>query len=557
MLAFKNFIKNLLNNYPLFRFIILYFFRKLKLSARALNSDFPISNKNSFLGYNEAFCSNKKNEGFFLRFIPSSNNNLYFIGKFYSLVRSHLFGYEILRAQKKKYINLNTNSYQNKLIAISHFNKKKQIFKVNADKKKYLIELEPEKFSYLNFKAKKVKIESDHEFIISKDFLKKKEKKNNNKLVVGIFIDGLSNFSNNDLFKKIAPETYNFFKKGNIFQNHFSNSEWTVPSCATIMTGKNTLNHGIFHPNANHDISKKNKVMAQFFQENNFVTLMCNSGWRTSPSYGYVKGFDRTIYKKEASADFLINKSIDHLISFKSYDNFIFLGLNDLHHNLDLVPPLNLQINSDPSLLYELENNKKIKSIDELFSNKKIKILKQNMNILDKKLSILYEYLIKNHKDNFVISIFTDHGHSFLDDNNYILSKSRTSIPFLLRTNLKKNKSNFISNKKLSSNIDILPTLLGASNLRVNNMKFDGINLFEKNNFNNDIIIESIYPNKKYEAKIINNNSEYIFNVDNIIDNNGKIILKGNLNRFNPKVKFLLNRIKIWNRKHILNHKNF
>lgn len=556
MLSFKNFVKNFLNTYPLLRFIILYFFRKSKLSARALNSDFPISNKNSFLGYNEAFCSNKKTDGFFLRFIPTSNNNLYFIGEFYSLVRNHLFGYEILKAQKKKFINLNTNSYKNKLIAISHFNKKKQIFKVNADKKKYLIELEPEKFSYLNFKAKKVKIDSDHEFIISKNFLKKKEKKNN-KLVIGIFIDGLSNFSNNDLFKKTAPETYNFFKKGNIFQNHFSNSEWTVPSCATIMTGKNTHNHGIFHPNANHDISKKNKVMAQFFQENNFVTLMCNSGWRTSPSYGYVKGFDRTIYKREASADFLINRSIDHLISFKSYDNFIFLGLNDLHHNLDLVPPLNLQINSDPSLLYELENKKKIKSIDELFSNKKIEILKQNMNILDKKLSILYEYLIKNYENNFVISIFTDHGHSFLDDNNYILSKSRTSIPFLLRTNLKKNKSNFINNKKLSSNIDILPTLLGASNIRVNNMKFDGINLLEKNNLNTDIIIESIYPYKKYEAKIINNNSEYIFNVDNVIDNNGKIILKGNLDRSNPKVKLLLNKIKIWNRKHILNHKNF
>ena len=63
-----------------------------------------------------------------------------------SLFKNNLFGYEILRAQKKKYINLNTNSYQKKLIAISHFNKKKQIFKINEDKRKYLIEIEPEKF---------------------------------------------------------------------------------------------------------------------------------------------------------------------------------------------------------------------------------------------------------------------------------------------------------------------------------------------------------------------------------------------------------------------------
>lgn len=557
MLLIKNFIIKVLNNYPLLKFIILYFFRKLKLSARALNSDFPISNKNTFLGYSEAFCSNKKTEGFFLRFIPSSNFNLYFIGKFYSLIRNHLFGYEILKAKKTKFINFKSDSYKKKLIAISHFSKKKQKFKINEDKKKYLIELEPEKFSYLSFKSKKIKIESDYDFIVSKDFLKKKESKNNSKLVFGIFIDGLSHFNNYNVFKEVAPETYDFFKKGNIFQNHFSNSEWTVPSCATIMTGKNTHNHGIFHPNANHDISKKNKVMAQFFQENNFVTLMCNSGWRTSPSYGYVKGFDRTIYKKEANSDFLIHKSIDHLISFKSYNNFIFLGLNDLHHNLDLVPPLNLQINSDPSLLYELENNKKVKSIDELFSNKKIEILKQNMNILDKKLSILYDYVIKNYKDNFVISIFTDHGHSFLDNDKYILSKSRTSIPFLLRTNSRKKQSNFIDNKKISSNIDILPTLLGVSNIRDKNTKFDGVNLLEKNNLNKDIIIESIYPNKKYEAKIMNNNSEHILNIDNIVDNNGKIILKKNLDTSNPKLKLILSKIKIWNKKHILNKNSF
>ena len=78
--------------------------------------------------------------------------------------------------------------------------------------------------------------------------------------------------------------------------------------------------------------------------------------------------------------------------------------------------------------------------------------------------------------------------------------------------------------KNIASNIDILPTLLSASNIRVNNTKFDGVNLLEKNNINTDVIIESIYPNKKYEAKIINNTSEYIFNIDNIIDNNDRLI---------------------------------
>ena len=561
MLFLKNFIRKRLDNYPFFAFIILYFSRKLRLSSRALNSDFPISNIKELVGYNEPFCCKKKSEGFFLRFYPMSNSNLYHINKFYSLVRSHLFVYEILWAKKTNTFKIKNKLSQKNLIAISHFNKKKQIFKINDENRRYNIELEPEKYSYLSFKTKKLKITSDKDFIVSKNFLKKKIQRNN-KIVIAIFIDGLNNFNNLSLFKKYAPETFSFFKKENIFQNHFSNSEWTVPSCATIMTGKNTHNHGIFHPNANHDISKKNKIMPQFFQENNYVTLMCNSGWRTSPGYGYVKGFDRTIYKKEANANFLISESLNHLNSFQSFNNFIYLGLNDLHHNLDLVPPLTLQINSKPSLIYSIKNDEKIKSVNEKLDKKKVEILKQNTLALDKKLSILYSYLEKNYKDNFVISIFTDHGHSFMGNDQYILSKTRTSIPFLLKIDEKKNDLNIFDNKNLSSNIDILPTLLGACGINNKNRNFDGINLLAKNKgkkiFKRDIIIESIYPNKKYQAKIINHkNSEYIFNLNNHVDYKGRIILKEKPIKSDRKMKLITNNIKAWNKKHCLNNKSF
>lgn len=561
MIAIKNFIKKKLIHFPLLNFIILYFFRRLKLSARALNSDFPISNNRGILGYNEPFCSDKNNEGFYLRFFPTPSSNLYHISKFYSLVRNHLFSYEIIWAKKMRIFKLYNKSIHQNILAISHFDKKKQIFKIKTDKKNYNIQLEPERFSYLNFKAKKLQITSDKNFILSKSFLQTKTK-TKKKVVVAIFIDGLSHFNNLALFKNYAPETYSFFEKGNIFKNHFSNSEWTVPSCATIMTGKHTYNHGIFHPNANHDITKKNKLMAEFFQENNFVTLMCNSGWRTSPGYGYVKGFDRTIYKKESNANFLINETINHLDSFQSCNNFIYLGLNDLHHNLDLVPPLDLQINAEPSLIYAQKKKEKIKSVNESLNKAKIEILKQNTLALDKKLAVLYSYLKKNYKENFIVSILTDHGHSFIGNDQYILSKTRTSIPFLLRIGTNKNKLNCFKNKNLSSNIDILPTLLAASGINIKNHNFDGVDLLKSNKikktFKRNILIESIYPNKKYEAKIIDHkNSEYIFNIDNYINYNGEIILKEKLNNLEPKMKLILNNIKIWNKKHLLSSKNF
>ena len=370
----------------------------------------------------------------------------------------------------------------------------------------------------------------------------------------------MSNFNNFSLFKKYAPETYNFFKKGIIYQNHFSNAEWTVPSSATIMTGKNTSNHGIFHPQANHDISKKNKLLAEYFRENDYLTFMCNSGWRTSPGYGYLKGFDRTIYKKEADANDLINKSLDHLNSFKSYNNFMFLGLNDLHHDLNLVPPLDLQVNLDPSFLYKERITENTKSVYQTYNENKIEILKNNTRSLDKKLSIFYNFLEKNYKKNFLISIFTDHGHSFFDNNKYILSHSRISIPFMIRGNNSLTAKKY-NNKIISSNVDILPTLLGASGIKTKNLKLDGLNLLQKNlkKLNNrKVLIESIYPNKKYEAKLISNQgADYIFNIDNITDNNGKITIKNKIDKINSNDKEILKKIKIWNKYYQLNKNSF
>tara|TARA_Y100000389_G_C17301608_1_gene433270 strand:+ start:246 stop:881 length:636 start_codon:yes stop_codon:yes gene_type:complete len=208
------------------------------------------------------------------------------------------------------------------------------------------------------------------------------------------------------------------------------------------------------------------------------------------------------------------------------------------------------------------KKKEKIKSVNESLNKAKIEILKQNTLALDKKLAVLYSYLKKNYKENFIVSILTDHGHSFIGNDQYILSKTRTSIPFLLRIGTNKNKLNCFKNKNLSSNIDILPTLLAASGINIKNHNFDGVDLLKSNKikktFKRNILIESIYPNKKYEAKIIDHkNSEYIFNIDNYINYNGEIILKEKLNNLEPKMKLILNNIKIWNKKHLLSSKNF
>ena len=50
ILKIKNFLFKFLEKFPLIRFVLVFLFRKLKLSARVLNSDFPISNVEKIRG---------------------------------------------------------------------------------------------------------------------------------------------------------------------------------------------------------------------------------------------------------------------------------------------------------------------------------------------------------------------------------------------------------------------------------------------------------------------------------------------------------------------------
>ena len=58
----------------------------------------------------------------------------------------------------------------------------------------------------------------------------------------------------------------------------------------------------------------------------------------------------------------------------------------------------------------------------------------QNCVILDTKLNCIYNYLDQNYKkDETLITIVTDHGQSFFDDDEHILRDKKVKIPWLVK----------------------------------------------------------------------------------------------------------------------------
>ena len=68
------------------------------------------------------------------------------------------------------------------------------------------------------------------------------------------------------------PNTYNFFSKGVICTNAYSDSEWTTPSFSSYWTGRYSdktmnLNTDIWFP-----FNENTKLLAEYFEEKGYFT---------------------------------------------------------------------------------------------------------------------------------------------------------------------------------------------------------------------------------------------------------------------------------------------
>ena len=356
-----------------------------------------------------------------------------------------------------------------------------------------------------------ITIKSKDAFSFSKIFENKETKRKNN---IVIFIDGLiaDLITDKEKFHKYLPNTYNFFKDGTSFCNHFANSEWSLPSAGNFFTGCYTDKHKLYHNTKNNRLNENLKLLGEFFSDSNYYTFMINGSWRLSPNYGFIKGIDKTIYKSDMSS----GEVIDHFFNIDSKiqdsKKFYWLTFFDLHYTGSKnVFGNNYYFNQTlPEKSVNLKSNNELK-------NKYL----ENCKILDAKLNCIYNYLDQNYKkDEFLISIVTDHGQSFFDDDENVLRDKRVKIPWLVKGFNVPSQSIH----DFSENIDLLPLLLKLNNIDFNGKNLDGsLPTFLGGNKKRLAKIQSVFPNQEYKLRVEFDNNSYFFESKNLVDDNCKI----------------------------------
>lgn len=341
---------------------------------------------------------------------------------------------------------------------------------------------------------------------------------NNKKLVLNIFIDSFSFrvfklFSkNNDAItglKELMPNTYNFFNKGVICTNAYTDSEWTTPSLSSYWTGKYSdktmnLNTDVWFP-----FDYNTKLLSEYYEEHGYMTACINSNDSCTPSKGYMRGITRELYKARGyNKEELVTDTIEQLRAFKDCDQFVTLEIEDLH---DIAGgfPRSLAIQATTDLEKLRTDNSLLSTIKQTRSVNKQDIYINELKQLDFYLGVLYKYIEDNYNSNdYVVSFFSDHGTAFMVENSEpTICKQRMNVPFMFRDNI----HNCITDE-LVQNVDFPAILCNMSGINYNYSGTDS-NLpeFLGGKARDLAFSHTIFPGDCYQAAIFTKDYTYYF----------------------------------------------
>ncbi|SHK70128.1 Sulfatase [Selenomonas ruminantium] len=286
-------------------------------------------------------------------------------------------------------------------------------------------------FSYYRLEKGSTMIRSSAPFQVAEPVLLRHSKKRK-KLVLNILADGLAWQVLKKQGYKDVPNIMRFFSKGIIFDNNFSVAEHTYPSLPTIETGCYTYHTQVFHDLVQTQLSKKMPVISEQMKALGYycVNVMSDAAGIYN---GVLRGFDRNIIHNFTNPCYeAVNRCMEHLDAFGETDNYLYMHISDAHpfnSYIQIAAPSQTRLSWKDRILEEYSNSVfKKKSVLNMSSNQ------YDIRHMDRVLGQLFEYIEAHYrKDEYVVSLYSDHGVSIYDDEPYLLSENQSGAAMMLR----------------------------------------------------------------------------------------------------------------------------
>ncbi|WP_019424730.1 sulfatase-like hydrolase/transferase [Paenibacillus sp. OSY-SE] len=358
-------------------------------------------------------------------------------------------------------------------------------------------------------------------------------------LVLTIFVDGLSQTVLEQYgLNELMPNTQRFFKEGMLCSNVYVSGEWTYVNMASFYSGRYTASHNMFHPNKNTTLPKENKILSEHFKDAGFTAAKIDGDWRSTPMYGYYRGFDRIVYQpslRGMDTPDAIQDVIEHLEAFKGTNQFVWTCLPDLHDVADgYQSTISVQVKE--TMEEKPHNQQHLQgktSVRQDYSIDKTTRYTKQIQRIDRYLGMLYSYLEQNFDmERVTVALISDHGQGYLvPTGEHMLCEERVKVPFMFRgCNVKAGESD-----ELIQGLDLMSILCKLANIEIDATDADA-NLpkcFGGEREREYTYSESIFPGDSYKASIHTKEAAFYYETEE------KVLQDGSVNMENYTVKLV------------------
>lgn len=270
--------------------------------------------------------------------------------------------------------------------------------------------------------GKELSFSSNKKFFMGKPISLIQEQTHKYKFVLFVVVDSLAQtVLEEDGFKELMPHTSAFFSDAIYMRECYCCSDWTLPACATIFTGKYPCEHKMLHPAGG---KLQHETFVKLFRDAGYLTSFFNSNWRMPPEYGYINDYDRGVYRvglyRGKCVD-LIENMMDHLYAFPDRDHFITLGLMDLHEHFLTDIPLDIGVQLDETLVeHSYCKRPNLRLNDKVYNPTLSSIYRKMLKFIDYKMQSLYSFVSsKYNPSEYVVMLCGDHGAPYLAPSDF------------------------------------------------------------------------------------------------------------------------------------------
>ena len=390
----------------------------------------------------------------------------------------------------------------------------------------------PNIFHYFNMDRAAV-LTSDQAFIVSKP-ISTQRKKGKKRLILSLFMDGLSQRYLEKTNYQDMPNLKRFFEKGTIFNRCYATSEWTQPSVPSMATGLYTTHHHIIYYSSAYRYPPHVKTVSEIFNDDGYFTVRISGSKGTSPYLGGLRGYDSSIHKSMTGFpdSHLIEDALDYMEAFPNTPKFISLELFDAHRSLDehmdktWKYDVNFNIALQANLDYQTSLTKtkgQEKSVRMRHSEILVKRYQTGLHQVDRRFKSLFDYILANYEeDEFLVCLYSDHGMSPLDQEEYLLKNMRTNSVLMFRGS---GVPAGISEEYVN-HIDYLPILTKLAGINADLSRHDCVLPRTFGGPGRDYVYtESIYQGQTYKAAVRTDEFECRFEANANTDIDGLIDL--------------------------------